>query len=844
LSEATPQRLSVTDIADLAGVKPAAVSNWARRHDDFPRPLPSIEGEDARKVHYARDEVLAFLALRGTTPSRVASTESPDETLGNFEHLLSASRRISAADPVAAAAVQRAARHFDDVIRPHLDDDRDITLADRDTVLDFLQQWSDDLTAAGVDPEELQRLRRRLTRDAPLHWRDVAAGLAGPLEGLARRRETRARTAPSSPREDGGAYTATGAAAYFTLARAKRSSTPAVQEALLAFERDAEGATSEHVSRLLIALGDELARGDSLPRELLWTTADAEVPFDVPRSPDGARTQFRRALSVMSSPRGPWGRDSLGTDLRARELLVAARTADATTAIDPAAGSGGVLETCAEHDLTPIGWELEPAPTRVANQRLLLLRRLRHTAVPPVECRDALSAVRNAHRKAAVGDERPSPLHLAELLERELANAQAPLVVLDPPVGLSRARRANGDAGTASDWLQLAAALTTRDGTTAIVLTRRDLEAATHDDDLAAIPMLIRQGRVEGVFEIPSRPGAPAIVRVLLVLRGVDRALNERTDTVFGQLERPSTTAERGAHGAEDEGRRLHELLTRFRHGADVEAKPLGIPMTVVTRAEIAARDNDLTPRVWLDRSEHISPEVAGERTAAQVAALRTTMMELSRTFTTIRPTPVRHEGASPLDDLTPLGSLIGRRRSPFAVVPNVTPFLTRARHGDDQMAAPIDTIDATGEGRPPMLVPPTLDTAEYEVLGGDVLVTPRAPAGADVRIHPSGSRAVTTRPTLCLRITEQGIDDGWTPSVLALVLEYATADIETRSASNPARLRIPASPRGLTAVGIVANQLREIEASLSAAVPQVRELREFLTRSTLSGAIDLMIDQ
>ena len=59
LSEATPQRLSVTDIADLAGVKPAAVSNWARRHDDFPRPLPSIEGEDARKVHYARDEVLA-----------------------------------------------------------------------------------------------------------------------------------------------------------------------------------------------------------------------------------------------------------------------------------------------------------------------------------------------------------------------------------------------------------------------------------------------------------------------------------------------------------------------------------------------------------------------------------------------------------------------------------------------------------------------------------------------------------------------------------------------------------------------------------------------------------------
>jgi hypothetical protein len=142
------------------------------------------------------------------------------------------------------------------------------------------------------------------------------------------------------------------------------------------------------------------------------------------------------------------------------------------------------------------------------------------------------------------------------------------------------------------------------------------------------------------------------------------------------------------------------------------------------------------------------------------------------------------------------------------------------------------------------MLVPPTLDTAEYEVLGGDVLVTPRAPAGADVRIHPSGSRAVTTRPTLCLRITEQGIDDGWTPSVLALVLEYATADIETRSASNPARLRIPASPRGLTAVGIVANQLREIEASLSAAVPQVRELREFLTRSTLSGAIDLMIDQ
>jgi SAM-dependent methyltransferase len=41
---ATINRMTVTDIAKLAGVQRATVSNWQRRHQDFPKPLPDSPG--------------------------------------------------------------------------------------------------------------------------------------------------------------------------------------------------------------------------------------------------------------------------------------------------------------------------------------------------------------------------------------------------------------------------------------------------------------------------------------------------------------------------------------------------------------------------------------------------------------------------------------------------------------------------------------------------------------------------------------------------------------------------------------------------------------------------------
>lgn len=56
--------LTAADIARLAGVTRATVSNWRRRHADFPAPSG---GTDASPT-YDRDEVEAWLAARGTLP--------------------------------------------------------------------------------------------------------------------------------------------------------------------------------------------------------------------------------------------------------------------------------------------------------------------------------------------------------------------------------------------------------------------------------------------------------------------------------------------------------------------------------------------------------------------------------------------------------------------------------------------------------------------------------------------------------------------------------------------------------------------------------------------------------
>jgi predicted DNA-binding transcriptional regulator AlpA len=56
--------LTAADIARLAGVTRGAVSNWRRRHPDFPEPSGGTDASPA----YDRSEVEAWLAARGALP--------------------------------------------------------------------------------------------------------------------------------------------------------------------------------------------------------------------------------------------------------------------------------------------------------------------------------------------------------------------------------------------------------------------------------------------------------------------------------------------------------------------------------------------------------------------------------------------------------------------------------------------------------------------------------------------------------------------------------------------------------------------------------------------------------
>jgi hypothetical protein len=53
--------LSPSDVADLAGVKRPVVSNWRRRHTDFPI---AVAGTEAKPL-FKRADVIAWLHQRG-----------------------------------------------------------------------------------------------------------------------------------------------------------------------------------------------------------------------------------------------------------------------------------------------------------------------------------------------------------------------------------------------------------------------------------------------------------------------------------------------------------------------------------------------------------------------------------------------------------------------------------------------------------------------------------------------------------------------------------------------------------------------------------------------------------
>lgn len=52
--------VSTTDIAAIAGVERSTVSNWKRRHEDFPMPA----GRNSRGPLYARQDVADWLSTR------------------------------------------------------------------------------------------------------------------------------------------------------------------------------------------------------------------------------------------------------------------------------------------------------------------------------------------------------------------------------------------------------------------------------------------------------------------------------------------------------------------------------------------------------------------------------------------------------------------------------------------------------------------------------------------------------------------------------------------------------------------------------------------------------------
>lgn len=110
-----PAVVTAADIARLAGVTRGTVSNWRRRHDDFPEP---VGGTDASPA-YDRAEVEDWLAARGALPElpplerlwRAVTDAAGEEDLGRvIGHsaaaltLLSAIGVVDQAGPAGSAA--------------------------------------------------------------------------------------------------------------------------------------------------------------------------------------------------------------------------------------------------------------------------------------------------------------------------------------------------------------------------------------------------------------------------------------------------------------------------------------------------------------------------------------------------------------------------------------------------------------------------------------------------------------------------------------------------------------------------------------------------------------------
>ncbi|MEV6872642.1 N-6 DNA methylase [Amycolatopsis sp. NPDC051128] len=94
------EQLSATDIARLAGVKQAAISNWRKRHRGFPAPTRTPAGE-----RYSVEAVAGWLDQRRIPANALLAGENAGDTFGaRFRANLAGDARRSATDPPAHPA--------------------------------------------------------------------------------------------------------------------------------------------------------------------------------------------------------------------------------------------------------------------------------------------------------------------------------------------------------------------------------------------------------------------------------------------------------------------------------------------------------------------------------------------------------------------------------------------------------------------------------------------------------------------------------------------------------------------------------------------------------------------
>ncbi|MGW4638842.1 N-6 DNA methylase [Sphaerisporangium sp. NPDC004334] len=106
--------VSRSDIARLAGVRRPAVSNWERRHEDFPRPIALGKNE-----YFATDAVAAWLARRTIPANVLQEDETAGTTYGErFDKNAKgvAGHATPSQDAASAVAAQDVAPHMDKLI--------------------------------------------------------------------------------------------------------------------------------------------------------------------------------------------------------------------------------------------------------------------------------------------------------------------------------------------------------------------------------------------------------------------------------------------------------------------------------------------------------------------------------------------------------------------------------------------------------------------------------------------------------------------------------------------------------------------------------------------------------